>query len=141
MRKLREARVFCLYLAVFYFTPQMQLLPLFLKHGKTYELPIVVPGCNHIVLHELKYRHQQTYSLIKSCNVRVNGTSHRYVQSEECPRTYYLEGERKKSLPIEVDPNEDLRFSLEITCEDFSRCFCQDQRFQLNISALCEETI
>jgi hypothetical protein len=116
----------------------MQLLPLFLKHGKTYELPIVVPGCHQIVLHELKYRNRKGSDLIKSCEVTVNGHTHRYLRSADCPKTYFLEGSFSKSSPIYVDPNEDLKFRLEVTCEDFNACDCFDQRFQLNISAVCD---
>jgi hypothetical protein len=116
----------------------MVLLPLFLKHGKTYDFPIVIPGCKEIVLHDLKYKNKAGTDLITSCRLHVNGKVIKYVKSEDCSKTYYIEGIKNKNSQLRIETSDSMKFSLEISCEDFSVCHCKEHNFQLNISAICQ---
>lgn len=113
------------------------MLPLLLQHGRTFDLPIVMPNCRQVVLRDLIYRNKGE-DLITQCRVSINGVEVTYNRSHEHEKTYYVNGQKDAEHIIDVEPQQDLRISLEISCHDFSLCHCRDHRFHLNMLAICE---
>ena len=116
----------------------MKLLPLFLMDGRTYELPIVNEGCRQIILHDLIYK-SGAEDLITECHLHVNDEVYSYRKKNNGSRVFYLDGIEKKDTRITVNTEDNVKFSLKISCEDFNKCLCQQRQFQLNISANCDE--
>lgn len=131
-------------LATGYLAPPMSaktrinLLPLFLTPGQTIELPIVIPGCTHVHLHELVYRNYREKDLIRRCIVHVNEQVVDYVKHAGNDKIYHVDGDPDAGRMIRLSEDDNLRFTLEVSCEDFSKCHCRKHKFQLNISALLE---
>jgi hypothetical protein len=51
-------------------------------------------------------------------------------------KTYYINGEENPEQVIDVEHEEDLKVSLQVSCRDFNLCHCKEYRFQLNLSAI-----
>jgi hypothetical protein len=91
-----------------------------------------------VQLHELVYKNYKDKDLIKRCIIHVNDQVVDYVKQEEADKTYYIDGSPETERMVTLSDNEHIRFSLEVSCEDFSRCHCRQHKFQLNISAVME---
>jgi hypothetical protein len=113
----------------------ISLLPLLLQHGRTFDLPIVIPNCKQIVLRDLVYKNRGE-DLIKRCKVTINGKDISYNRSKNQRKTYYINGEENSQQVIDVEQDKDLKVSLQVSCHDFNLCHCKEYRFQLNISAI-----
>lgn len=113
----------------------VNLLPLLLQHGRTFDLPIVIPNCKQIVLRELIYKYSGE-DLIRQCKVTINGKDIFYNRSKQQHKTYYINGEENSQAFIDVEPGNDLKVGLQVSCQDFDLCQCREYRFQLNISAV-----
>jgi hypothetical protein len=116
-------------------TKTVSLLPLLLQHGRTFDLPIVIPDCKQIVLRDLVYKNSGA-DLIRQCKVTINGKDISYDRSKNQHKTYYINGEENSRQVIDVEHEKDLKVSLHVSCYDFELCSCKEHRFQLNISAV-----
>lgn len=118
-------------------TKTVNLLPLHLQHGRTFDLPIVILNCKQIILHDLVYKNNGE-DLIKQCKVTINGKELSYNRSKNQSKTYYINGEENSQQFIDLEHGKDLKVSLQVSCHDFNLCHCKEHRFHLNISAVCE---
>lgn len=116
---------------------QYKLLPLFLNIGKTHEFPIVIPSCNRIHFHQLKHKNSGARDRITSARVFIENTEVRFQRAGNSEE-FFVNGVQGNSAEVQVaDLSKPIAIRLEVECEDFSSCHCRQNRFQLNLSAVC----
>jgi hypothetical protein len=113
---------------------EMKLLPMLLKHGLSYEMPIAVVGCKRIIIHAVKYLNPTRSDYIIRCEVDVKGNTYNFLRSEKYDRTYFPEGVEGKNVVVELAGEHKVDFSLNVNCKDFDACGCKERMFQLKVS-------
>jgi hypothetical protein len=113
---------------------EMKLLPMLLKHGVSYEMPIAVVGCTQVYVHALKYMNPTRSDYIVRCDIVVKGHTYNFWLSDKYDRICYPEGVEGKKVVIDLAGEQEVDFSLNVICQDFDACGCKERMFQLKVS-------